>query len=45
MTVDINPDIKLTGLSEGELVTEDRVPLAAELNFSVPYVKYEIIKS
>ncbi|MEA5095540.1 MAG: stalk domain-containing protein [Sedimentibacter saalensis] len=43
VTVDINPDIKLTGLSEGELVTEDRVPLAAELNFSAAYVKYEII--
>lgn len=41
--VDINPEINLTGLTEGQLVTEDRVPLGAELNFSAAYVKYEII--
>lgn len=41
--VDIAPEIKLTGLTEGELVTSDRVPLGAQLNFSAAYVKYEII--
>jgi hypothetical protein len=43
VTVDIVPEIRLTGLKEGELVTADSVPLGAELNFSAAYVKYEII--
>ncbi|MDF2948614.1 MAG: hypothetical protein K0R07_630 [Sedimentibacter sp.] len=41
--VDIAPEIKLTGLNEGALVTADSVPLGADLNFSAAYVKYEII--
>lgn len=41
--VGIVPEIKLTGLTEGELVTADSVPLGASLNFSAAYVKYEII--
>jgi len=41
--VGIVPEIKLTGLTEGELVTADSVPLGANLNFSAAYVKYEII--
>lgn len=43
VTVDIVPEIKLTGLKEGELVTADSVPLRADLNFSAVSVKYEII--
>lgn len=43
VTVDIVPEIKLTGLTEGQLVTADSVPLGADLNFSAAYVKYEII--
>lgn len=41
--VDIAPQIKLTGLTEGELVTKNSVPLNAKLNFSAAYVQYEII--
>ncbi|WP_313339524.1 stalk domain-containing protein [Sedimentibacter sp.] len=41
--VNVIPDIKLRGLTEGQLVTADSVPLTAELNFSALYVKYEII--
>lgn len=41
--IDIVPEIKLTGLNEGALVTADSVPLGADLNFSAAYVKYEII--
>lgn len=41
--VNIIPDIKLKGLTEGQLVTTDSVPLTAELNFAALYVKYEII--
>lgn len=41
--VGIVPEIRLTGLAEGELVTADSVPLGASLNFSAAYVKYEII--
>lgn len=41
--VEINPQINLTGITEGQLITADRVPLGAELNFSAAYVKYEII--
>lgn len=43
VTIDIVPEIKLTGLNEGELVTADSVPLGAELNFSAASVRYEII--
>jgi hypothetical protein len=41
--VDIVPEINLTGLNEGALVTGNSVPLGADLNFSAAYVKYEII--
>jgi len=41
--VDIVPQIKLTGLEEGALVTANSVPLNSDLNFSAAYVKYEII--
>ncbi len=41
--VGIIPEIKLTGLKEGELVTDNSVSLGTELNFSAAYVKYEII--
>lgn len=41
--VNVLPEIKLTGLTENELITADSVPLGAELNFSAAYVKYEII--
>ncbi|MDW5299114.1 MAG: stalk domain-containing protein [Sedimentibacter sp.] len=41
--VEINPQINLTGITEGQLITADKVPLGAELNFSAAYVKYEII--
>ncbi len=41
--ISIVPEIKLTGLTEGELVTAGSVPLRADLNFSAAYVKYEII--
>ncbi|MGB4438229.1 MAG: stalk domain-containing protein [Sedimentibacter sp.] len=41
--VEINPQIKLTGITENQLITADRVPLGAEFNFSAAYVKYEII--
>lgn len=43
VTVSINPQITLTGLTEGETITANSVPLAAEMNFSAAYVKYEII--
>lgn len=41
--VNIKPEIKLTGLKEGQLITEDSVPLGASVNFVAAYVKYEII--
>lgn len=41
--IGVVPEIKLTGLTEGELVTAGSVPLGASLNFSAAYVKYEII--
>ncbi len=41
--VSISPEIKLTGLTDGETVTAGSVPLGAKLNFSAAYVKYEII--
>lgn len=40
--VDIIPEVSLTGLTTNQLVTADRVPLGANLNFSASYVKYEI---
>ncbi|MGD9566749.1 MAG: glucosaminidase domain-containing protein [Sedimentibacter sp.] len=43
VVVDIIPEIKLTGLKGGELVTADSVPLGASLNFTAAYVQYEII--
>ncbi len=41
--VSISPEIKLTGLTDGETVTAGSAPLGANLNFSAAYVKYEII--
>lgn len=41
--IQINPEIKLTGLTDGELVTAGNVPIGADLNFSAAYVKYEMI--
>lgn len=41
--VSIAPKIKLTGLTEGQTVTANSVPLNADLNFSAAYVQYEII--
>ncbi|MBP1925993.1 hypothetical protein J2Z76_001857 [Sedimentibacter acidaminivorans] len=41
--IGIVPEIKLTGLTEGELVTAGSVPLGADINFLAAYVKYEII--
>ena len=41
--VEVNPQINITGITENQLITADRVPLGAELNFSAAYVKYEII--
>jgi hypothetical protein len=43
VTVKINPQIKLNGITEGQLITADKVPLSATLNFSASYVKYEMI--
>lgn len=43
--VNIVPEIKLTGLTEGQWVTANSVPLNAKLNFSAAYVQYEIINS
>lgn len=43
VSVNIKPEIKLTGLKEGQLVTENSVPLGASVNFVAAYVKYEII--
>lgn len=41
--VGIVPEIKLTGLNEGDVVTAGSVPIGAKLNFSAAYVKYEMI--
>jgi hypothetical protein len=43
VTVKINPQIKLNGLIEGQLITADKVPLSTTLNFSAAYVTYEMI--
>lgn len=42
-TVKINPQIKLNGIIEGQLITADKVPLSTTLNFSALYVRYEMI--
>lgn len=41
--VQITPEVKLTGLTDGELVSTGSVPIGASLNFSAAYVKYEMI--
>lgn len=43
--VNIVPDIRLKGLTEGQLVKNDSVPLSVDLNFAALYVKYEMINS
>ncbi len=43
LTIKINPQIKLKGISEGQIITEDKVPLSTTLNFLASYVKYEMI--
>lgn len=43
ITVKINPQIKLNGIIEGQLITENKVPLSTTLNFLASYVKYEMI--
>ena len=43
VTVKINPQIKLSGITEGQLITSGMVPLSTSLNFLAPYVKYEMI--
>lgn len=43
VTVGINPQIKLKGVSEGQVITANSVPLSTDLNFSALYVKYEMI--
>ena len=43
ITVNINPQIVLEGIREGQLITANRVPLSTSLNFSPAYVKYEMI--
>lgn len=41
--VNIIPEVSLTGLTSNQLITEDKVPLGVNLNFSAAYVKYEIV--
>lgn len=43
VTVKINPQIKLNGIVEGQLITADKVPLSTTLNFLASYVKYDMI--
>jgi len=43
VTVKIQPQIKLNGITEGQLITANSVPLSTILNFSAAYVKYEMI--
>lgn len=43
VTVNIEPEILVKDISEGQVITEDSVPLRADLNFSPAYVKYEMI--
>ncbi len=43
VTVKIDSEIKLKGITEGQLITENKVPLSTTLNFMASYVKYEMI--
>ncbi|HKM02118.1 MAG TPA: stalk domain-containing protein [Sedimentibacter sp.] len=43
VTIKINPQIKLNGITEGQMIREDKVPLSTTLNFLASYVKYEMI--
>ncbi|MDD2397747.1 MAG: copper amine oxidase N-terminal domain-containing protein, partial [Tissierellia bacterium] len=43
VTVKIQPQIELKGITEGQLITAHSVPLSTTLNFSASYVKYEMI--
>ncbi len=43
VTVKINPQIVLNGITEGQLITADKVPLSTTLSFSAAYVTYEMI--
>ena len=43
VTVKIDPQIELKGITEGQLITDYSVPLSTNLNFSASYVKYEMI--
>ncbi len=43
VTVKIAPQVKLNGIAEGQLITENIVPLSTTLNFLASYVKYEMI--
>ena len=43
VTINIDPQVKLNGISEGQLITAHAVPLSTSLNFSALYVKYEMI--
>lgn len=42
VNVNINPSIKLTGINENDIVTQDSVLLGTQINFIPAYVKYEI---
>jgi len=41
--VNVIPEVSLTGIVENQLITENKVPLGASINFSAAYVKYEIV--
>jgi len=41
--INVIPEVSLTGIVESQLITENKVPLGANINFSASYVKYEII--
>jgi hypothetical protein len=43
--VKINPEVVLTGLTEDEKVSQDKVPLGVKLNFTAAHVKYEMINN
>lgn len=43
--ISIAPQVALAGLTENQMIVEDKVPLSAYLNFSASYVKYEIINT
>lgn len=42
VTVKIDPEIKLNGINEGQVINANKVPLSTTLNFSASYVKYEM---